>query len=858
MHPRPVGTFQIVPSLPPRLERLRELAYNLRWSWEHDTIDLFRRLDRELWDQVEHNPVLLLGRINQQRLAAAAQDDGFLAHLDRVTEAFDAYLAPPHTWFGSQVNRGVASSRSPLIAYFSFEFGLTECLHLYSGGLGILSGDHLKSASDLGLPLVAVGLLYQQGYLRQRLSRDGWQNDDYPENDSFTLPLTAQRLADGSPLRVQLQWPKGQVTCRVWRTQVGRVPLFLLDTNLPENAPPERDITDRLYGGDVHLRILQELVLGVGGSRVLTALGYTPSVYHMNEGHAAFLGLERIRFLMQTPGVSFAAAREAAAAGNVFTTHTPVPAGIDLFPPELMDTYFREWYDALGISRDQFLALGRQDSSKPDEPFSMALLALRLSRQANGVSELHGQVARRMWAGVWPDLPVEEVPISAVTNGVHLETWIADDVGRLYDRYLGPRWRESPADSSGWRAVEDIPAEELWRTHERCRERLVSVARQRLRRQLTAANAPAAEIEQAVEVLNPAALTIGFARRFATYKRATLIFSDPERLAALLTNRAQPVQLIFGGKAHPQDEAAKELIRQVVQMARQGGFRHHIVFLEDYDMDTARCLVQGTDVWLTTPRRPLEASGTSGMKAVLNGALHLSVLDGWWSEGYGPEYGWAIGSGEEYADPDQQDQVEAQSLYALLETDVAPLFYERGADGLPRGWIGRMKSSIQALAPRFSTHRMVQQYTQTLYLPAAERFRHLAADGLAAATDLARWKQRLHRGWDHVRVADTRADLPKRVQVGDTVTVRAWVEVGTIPLDDLRVELIHGAVTAHGQLTNTSTLEMLAEAPGRGSAAVFQAAIPCQASGACGYTVRVLPQHPDLAHSAEMGLVRWA
>ncbi len=643
---RPSHTFRVIPSLPASLERLRDLAYNLSWAWNHDAIDLFRRLDRDLWETTLHNPVLMLGTIRQERLEEVMADDGFMAHLERVGRDLDRYMQARNTWYSKNCPNGDGAR----IAYFSAEFGLTECLRIYSGGLGILAGDHLKSASDLGLPLVGVGLLYQQGYFRQYLNPDGWQQEQYPDNDFYNLPLTLERQLSGAPLTVEVEYPGRTVKAQVWRVQVGRVPLYLLDTNVEGNRPDDRDITDQLYGGDSDMRIRQEILLGIGGIRALEILGLRPTVCHMNEGHSAFLALERIRLLMQDCQLTFAEAREAAMAGNVFTTHTPVPAGIDRFHPDLIDQYFSGYYPRLGLSRHEFLGLGRMNPNDPNGYFCMAVLAMRLAYRINGVSQLHGRVSRQMWQEVWPQVPADEVPILGITNGIHPRSWISNDMAGLYDRYLGPRWSDRPADAKIWQQATRIPDEELWRTHERRRERLVTFARGRLRDHLEQQGGSPSEIGHADEVLDPEALTIGFARRFATYKRATLLFRDLERLARILGDKDRPVQLIFAGKAHPQDNAGKELIRQIIHLARRQEFRNRIVFLEDYDMDVARYLVQGVDVWLNTPRRPHEASGTSGMKATANGGLNLSILDGWWDEGYTPDTGWAIGGGEEYRD----------------------------------------------------------------------------------------------------------------------------------------------------------------------------------------------------------------
>ena len=569
----------------------------------------------------------------------------------------------------------------PIIAYFSAEYGLAECLPIYSGGLGVLSGDHLKTASDLGIPLIGVGLLYQQGYFRQYLTPDGWQQERYPANDFYNLPLHPVLTAGGQPLYVELRLAGARLKIKVWKLQVGRVPLYLMDTNIPENPRELQDITDQLYGGDRETRIRQELVLGRGGVHALLAMGIRPTVYHMNEGHSAFLALERVHTYMQEAGVSFREALEAVRAGSVFTTHTPVLAGFDLFAPELMEKYFGDYLQEARISRDELLALGRANASDPREAFNMAVLALRTSAYTNGVSKLHGQVSRGLFQKYYPQVPEQEVPITSITNGIHLRSWISNEMATLYDRYLGPEWWSRPAEAWIWERVADIPDEELWATHERRRQRMIAIIRRRLYAQLERRGAPPAELRKARGVLDTDALTIGFARRFATYKRATLLLADLERLMKILLNSSMPVQFVFAGKAHPRDAEGKEFIKNLVAACQQEELRRHMVFLEDYDIQLARYLVHGVDIWLNNPRRPLEASGTSGMKVLANGGLNLSILDGWWAEGYRPEAGWAIGAGEEYQDTGHQDYVESNALYNMLESEVVPLFYQRDEDG---------------------------------------------------------------------------------------------------------------------------------------------------------------------------------
>jgi starch phosphorylase len=857
---RPICTFTIVPSLPTKLERLRDLAYNLWWAWNLEAIDLFRRLDRQLWEDSGHNPVLMLGTIKQERLEEAADDEGFLAQLERVYQRFDRYMKGQNTWY----RKHHGTFGEPYIAYFSAEFGLTDCVPNYAGGMGVLAGDHLKAASDLGLPLVGVGLLYQEGYFRQYLNSDGWQQELYPENDFYNMPIQLEQREDGTPLTVQVDYPGRKVTAQVWRAQVGRVPLFLLDTNILVNSQQDQDITDELYGGDLELRIQQEIMLGIGGIRALEAVGIRPTICHMNEGHSAFLALERICILMKEQGLSFAEAREAASAGNVFTTHTPVPAGIDRFPPQLIDKYFYDYYRSLGLSREDFLALGRENPADKQGPFCMACLALRLAAHTNGVSQLHGQVSRRMWQAIWPGVPEDEVPITWVNNGVHIPSWISFDLAGLYDRYLGPRWLQRPDDQTIWERVDRIPDEELWRTHERRRERLVAVVRHRLREQLQRQGAPTPEIERANEVLNPTALTIGFGRRFASYKRATLILRDPDRLARILNDRDRPVQIIFAGKAHPQDNPGKELIRQIVQLCRQERFRRRMVFIEDYDMSIARYLVQGTDIWLNTPLRLREASGTSGMKATANGAINMSTLDGWWDEAYDvpnsvwSHTGWAIGRGEVYGDLNYQNDIESKAIYEMLEKEAIPLFYARNSNGLPHKWITLMKDAMRAICPIFNTNRMVREYTERFYLPSAERYEHLAEGEMARAKALAQWKSLLHEHWSEIRVGNVEAEVPARLKVGAELQVRAQVYLGALEPKDVMVQLYYGPLDTRGEILKGEVMPMKwVESNGDGSH-VFIGSIPARTSGRYGYDLRILPHHEDLSNPYEPGLISWA
>jgi starch phosphorylase len=855
---RPLYTFTVRPSLPPDLEPLSELANNLMWSWDHELIALFNRMDPDLWDETWHNPVMMLGRMTQERLVELAADDSFVSQLRRAQQRLNDYMTRT-AWYTRQYQK---PCNDPLIAYFSMEFGLTESLQIYSGGLGILSGDHLKSASDLGIPLVGVGLLYQKGYFHQYLNADGWQQENYPVNDFYNLPLTLQRDEQGDPIFVQVTYPGREVHAQIWRADVGRVQLYLLDTNIGVNSQEDQNIADYLYGGDGELRLKQEIMLGIGGVRALKALGIHPTVYHMNEGHSAFLSLERVRALMQERDLTFAQAQELAKAGALFTTHTNVPAGIDRFPADLIGRYFGHYYGDLGLNHDQFLALGRQNPNDPYEPFNMAILAFRMAAYANGVSKLHGVVARKMWQAVWPNVPPSEIPIGSITNGVHQASFISRDMASLFDRYLGPRWRETPGDAKLWSRVDRIPSAELWNTHERRRERLVSFARKRLHEQLARRGASNAQLLAAEEALNPEALTIGFARRFATYKRATLLLHDPDRLIRILSSRDRPVQIIFAGKAHPHDNPGKELIRQIVHTARREELRPRLVFLEDYDLNIARYMVQGVDVWLNTPIRPREASGTSGIKASANGVLNLSVLDGWWDEAYSPKIGWAIGRGEVYEDRNYQDHVEASALYDLLEKEVIPLFYDRGSDKFPRGWIDKMKESMKSVCPTFNTHRMLREYTDRYYIPCCERYETLSRDGMEPVKDLVAWKQQLRQHWPQVRVLSVVSDIPTETQVGAANNVTAEIHLGPLTPRDVTVELYYGTVDTNGEIQDPHAAEMAPQNSDKGAAATegvytFVRQLTCASSGMHGFTVRVIPKHVGMVSPFEMSLIAW-
>jgi glycogen phosphorylase len=854
---KPVATVNVTPKLPPELARLHDLAYNMRFAWDTETITLFRRLSPELWEQTNHNPVWMLGAVSQEKLNAAANDPAFITHLERASRGLDDYMANKSTWFDTSYTH---LSKTPVIAYFSMEFGVSESFQNYSGGLGVLSGDHLKSASDLNLPLVAVGLLYQEGYFQQYLNADGWQQESYPINDFNKLPLEKILDDNGNPIRVDVPLPGRQLYAHVWKAQVGRTPLYLLDSNIPDNPRDEdRSLTDRLYGGDKRTRIRQEILLGIGGIRMLEALGLRPDVCHMNEGHSAFLLLERIRILMrETPDVNFYQAGEIIAASTVFTIHTPVPAGLERFGFDLIDEHFTDYMRELGLDREAFIDLGRENMGSYDL-FSMSVMALRFSYGANGVAQLHGEVSRNMWNWLYPNLPTHEVPIEAITNGIHVESWVSSEMAQLFDRYLDPAWRTDPSNAAVWDKIDDVPDGELWRSHERRRERLVAFCRTRLKQQLLRRGASQSEIAAADEVLDPDALTIGFARRFATYKRGALIFHDLERLDSILNNAQRPVQLIFAGKAHPHDNGGKEIIRDIVRVGDNTRFRHTVIFLENYDMNVTRYMLQGSDIWLNNPRRPREASGTSGMKAIYNACLNFSILDGWWDEGYAPHMGWSIGNGEEYPEDmaEEQDRIEVEAIYNTLETDIVPMFYQRGRDGLPREWISKVKAAIKGMAAFFNTHRMVKQYTTQYYIPNFERQQKMLQPDVKSAVDYANWRYHLNNVWSQLRVDQVQL-TDSQAQIGGQGEVIAKAHLGPLSPDDVRVQLYYGKLDTRGNIVDGKAVNMeVIEGTGNGDY-TFRAVHHYDEAGDLGLSVRIVPYHEYMHTSFQPGLITWA
>lgn len=849
---KPIQAFTVSPVLPPKLEGLRELAYNLWWTWNAEARDLFSRLDMDLWEETRHNPVAMLARIKQEVLEARAQDDSYLYQLQRVLDKYH-YAINSQTWF-QKINK---YNHNLHVAYFSMEYGITESLAVYSGGLGVLAADHLKSASELGIPLVGVGLSYQHGYFQQRFNVDDYQEEQYPVNDFYNLPLTLLKDKQGQPLFVDIPFPGRMVRVQIWKAQVGRTPLYLLDTNLNENWDIDKKITAELYGGDSENRIKQEIVLGRGGVNALDILGYTGFVTHMNEGHSAFSGLERIKQLVVKHGLNFYQALEVIKASSVFTTHTPVQAGIDIFHPDLIAQYFGDYCQEVGISINELLALGRTNPDDNGEHFSMAILAINLSSKTNAVSQLHQKVAQKMWQSLWPDILPMEIPIIAITNGIHHKSWVSQEMAELFDRYLGPDWYLEPADTSVWKKVAKIPDVELWRTHERRRERLVAFARRQLIQSYQNLGKPQPMIDRVKSVLSTEALTIGFARRFAGYKRAYLLFTDPERLARILTNKDFPVQIIIAGKAHPRDEEGKQVIRRILKLSHEEPFYQHIAFLENYDLNMARYMVQGCDLWLNNPRRGLEACGTSGMKAAVNGGLNCSTLDGWWDEIYTPSIGWAIGSRETYEDIDYWDQQEANIIYNLLENEIIPAFYKRDEDDLPRDWIRMMKDSMMTICPLFNSNRMLCEYTEKMYYPAADRAQQMAKNEFALSKELAQWKEKLSQNWESIRFLKVETGPTLGLAINSTLEIKATIFLDGLAPDDVQVQIYYGRVDSDGLIQDGKFSPMVIEKILSANKFQYSGKIAHWESGLNGFTIRIIPNHPALQHPFEDGLIHW-
>jgi starch phosphorylase len=849
---------------PAELAKLGDIVANLRWSWHADSLDLLESVDPDRWRACGHDPGRMLGEVSAERFAVLARDRKFLRRLEDIHDDLTDYLEQPR-WYQNQqqgqIGTGapagqVASSLPASIGYFSPEFGITEVLPQYSGGLGILAGDHLKAASDLGVPIIGVGLLYGAGYFRQSLSRDGWQLEHYPSHDPRGLPITPLENADGTPARVSIALPESRTLhAQVWVAQVGRVPLLLLDSDIEENDAEARQVTDRLYGGGKEHRLEQELLLGVGGIRAIRAYCAVtgtpaPSVFHTNEGHAGFLSVERIRELVEGYGLGFDEAMQAVRAGTVFTTHTPVPAGIDRFPRELVAAHLTGMG---GLPAERILDLGAEEDPTI---FNMAHMGLRLGQRANGVSVLHGAVSREMFAGLWPGFDTDEVPITSVTNGVHAPTWMSRDILDIAEREAGA---SVLTDGRGWEALDKVSDAELWRVRNVLRDRLVGEIRRRMHESALQRGMSTAELGWISSAFDPDVLTIGFARRVPSYKRLTLMLRDPARLRALLLDPKRPVQIVIAGKSHPADDGGKQLIAQMVHFADDPAVRDRITFLPDYDIGMARFLYWGVDVWLNNPLRPLEACGTSGMKAALNGALNLSIMDGWWDEWFDGENGWAIPSADGLADPDRRDDLEAHALYDIIENNVAPRFYDRQTDGVPTRWVQMVRHTLKTLGPKVLATRMVGDYVRRLYAPAAASSERMYADNFAAARELATWRSDVIGAWPKVSVlhVDSQLSGVGDAQLGDTLTLRAEVALGGLSPDDVVVEAVYGGVDAEDMLANVSAVPLSVVEDVDGMTR-YEGEVPLDRTGGFGYTVRVLPNNDLLASPAELGVIATA
>ena len=831
--------FNVAPAMPEGLEFLERLSRNLWWCWHHDAIELFQRIDHLLWHKTRHNAIEFLELVSPEVLSKLAQDDGFLAHLRMVEESFEKDVVQVSQRIGCE-------SDCKHVAYFSLEYGIHESVRIYSGGLGCLSGDHLKTASDMNLPLVGVGLLYRQGYFQQYLNDDGWQQEAYRENEIQRLPLQPACGPDGVQISITIPLPGDTMHAVVWRLDVGSVPLFLLDANIASNSPAVRQVAARLYEPDRTLRLRQELLLGIGGVQALEALSYRPAVFHMNEGHAAFLSLARVSQLMKQDGLDLDTALEYVSRTGVCTTHTPVPAGNETFSADLVKGHIDALKGEFGISSQKVLEWGRSDNDEGSHVHSMTIMALKTAQLSNGVSQLHGVVARDMWEHLWSDRPTDEVPIGAITNGVHVPSWLSSEFVNLFDKYLGSEWRENPYSDAVVDGINNIPDDALWRAHQDGRSRLVRWARIVAEEQSRSRSATRKEISAIKSSLQFDALTIGFARRFATYKRASMLLRDPARLEAMLKNSEYPIQFLFAGKAHPADDEGKDLIRQIVHFGRETGLQDRFIFIENYDILIARHLVQGVDVWLNNPRRPLEASGTSGMKSCLNGGLHLSTLDGWWDEGYTPESGWAIGGREEFENQDYQDYVESHSLYNIIENEIIPCFYDRPDGDLPLRWIKMMKESVRNTLRHFSSHRMLAEYDDLFYQVAAEEKGRLSTGQFAASKQLVDKRRLFDRAWPGIRASEPVADRDvSSLHVGDEFRVSSHVALGEIGPDDVRVEVYHGPVGSDNQISESHSAVMENVSVTDHGEHVYEQVVRCKSPGRYGFTVRVCPQGSD-------------
>ena len=842
------------PQLPKRIGKLSEIANNLWWSWNTEFLRLFKIIDRDLWETCEKNPVKFLKRVSQDRLEAVVENTDFLREYDRLAKEFDDYVTSKNTWFSNKY----PENKKDLIAYFSAEYGLDQTIPIYSGGLGILSGDHLKSASDLGIPLVAVGLLYKNGYFHQKINGNGEQETEYNNIELSNLPINPVKDENGEELKIYVKFEKRKVYLKVWQINVGRIKLYLLDSDIDENTPEDREATLRLYGGDQEMRIKQEIILGMGGTNLLTrALGLNPTVYHMNEGHSAFLILELIKNIIKEKKVSFEVAKDIASSKTVFTTHTPVPAGNDIFPIGLVEKYFKEFWPRLGLDREEFLKLGMKPCTELEPGFNMGIFALKVAGKKNGVSKLHGAVSRELFGDVWPEIAANESPITYVTNGIHTCSWLAPSLKELYNKYLIPYWQDNIYKDEVWENINNIPNQELWGIHQKRKQKLLDIVKENTTNRLRKSGYSYEEINEITSKLNPNALTIGFARRFATYKRATLIFKDLERITQILNNADRPVQLIFAGKAHPADKEGQDLIKRIHEISMMPQFKGKIFLLENYNIAMSRYLVSGVDVWLNNPRRPMEASGTSGQKASVNGVINFSVLDGWWAEGYNQENGWKIGTNAEFTSYEEQDIADSQSMYRTLEEKIIPTYYEKDENGISEKWMKIMKNSITSTGGKYSTSRMLVDYTNNLYIPLCNLTKKYY-ENIDNVAEFNLWKKNLYTNWKDIIITQKNNLNNITMDAGNNIDVKCEVQLPNVDVSNVMAQCYYGKILDNGIVENVSIIPMkLSSKNEENKTYEYTAKIELKTGGNYGYTFRVMPKHEMLLDSENLNLVKW-
>ena len=841
------------PQLPKRIEDLEKIANNLGWSWNTEFLNLFKQIDADLWERVEKNPVKFLKQVSQERLEEAEKNVEFLKQYDKIVENFESYQNSKSTWFSKKY----PENKNDLIAYFSAEYGLDQILSIYSGGLGILSGDHLKSASDLGIPLVAVGLLYKNGYFHQKINGYGEQETEYRKIDIYSLPIKPVKDENGQDLIIFVKFPKRRLYLKVWSISVGRVTLYLMDSDIEENNEEYRDITTTLYGGNQEMRISQEIVLGMAGVRLLKTLGLKPSLYHMNEGHSSFLIIELIKNIMKEKQISFDMAKDIVSSKTVFTTHTPVPAGNDIFPLELVEKYFKDYWERLGISKEEFFKMGMEPNPKPNSGFNMGILALKVAGKKNGVSKLHGAVSRELFSDVWPEIAPDESPITYVTNGIHTCSWLSPNLKELYNKYLMPYWQDHIYENSTWEKIAEIPNEELWNAHMQRKQKLMEKAKQNILERLKRSGYRYEEINEITSKLNPNALTIGFARRFATYKRATLLFRDLERITQILNNADRPVQILIAGKAHPADKEGQNLIKYIHEISMKPQFKGKVFLLENYNMELSRYLISGVDVWLNTPRRPMEASGTSGQKASVNGAVNFSILDGWWAEGYNQKNGWAIGTNAEYESYEIQDNCDSESIYQTLENKIIPAYYEKNEKGISDKWMEYMKNSIISTGGKYSTARMLVDYTNQLYMPLINLY-HKYYESLENVANYNSWKKEMYKNWANIVITEENNLNNIVVDAGENIEAHCRVTLPNIEPENVEVQVYYGRIKENGVLEKIAIIPMNLETYNEEEkVATYKAKIELTTGGNYGYTFRVMPKHEMLLDSENLNLVKW-